>query len=167
MKSSPASVVAFSGVMFALALVFSWLESYITPMLGLPPGVKIGLANIVVLYMLLFSSRKQAFFLVVLKAGFSFLTRGTLAFALSLCGGVLSLLVMLIILPHIKKIGVFILSISGALAHNIGQLALIWVFFGTFSLYYAPVLIVSGVAMGLLTAFLLRVLLVHFPKLGR
>ena len=46
--------VALLGMLFALAMVLSWLEGLVTPLLGLPPGVKPGLANIVVMYALLF-----------------------------------------------------------------------------------------------------------------
>ena len=54
MRSSKARDVARTGLLFALAVVLSWLESCITPLLGLIPALKLGLSNIVVMYALLF-----------------------------------------------------------------------------------------------------------------
>ena len=61
---------------------------------GLLPGKKLGLANIVVMYALFFMGPKQALVLDLLKALFVFLVSGWTAGFLSLCGGLLSLLVM-------------------------------------------------------------------------
>ena len=85
--------VALGGVLFALAMVLSFAESSIAPLLGLAPGMKLGLANVVVMYALLFLGGRAALALVLLKAGFGLLTRGAVAGLLSLAGGLLSLLV--------------------------------------------------------------------------
>lgn len=166
MRQGAARRVALMGVLFALALVLGLLENTLTPVLGLPPGVKPGLANIVVMFCLFCLSRRQALLLVVLKAGFSFLVRGAVAGALSLTGGLLSLLVMvaLLALPAGKS-SIWLVSIAGALAHNLGQMAVVALLFGQASWYYAPVLLLSGLAMGSLTAVLLRVLLPYLTRI--
>lgn len=51
--------VALMGLLFALSVVLSFLEGTLTPLLGLPPGVKLGLANVVVMYALFFLGRWQ------------------------------------------------------------------------------------------------------------
>ena len=85
--------IALSGLLFALAMALSFIEgSLVIP--GLLPGMKLGLANIVVMYALFFMGVKQALVLDVLKALFVFLVSGFTAGFLSLCGGLLSLLVM-------------------------------------------------------------------------
>ena len=66
MRNKKAHEVALSGLLFALAIVLSMAESAITPLLGLAPGVKIGLANIVVMYAVFFMGARQALLLVVL-----------------------------------------------------------------------------------------------------
>ena len=76
--------VALMGLLFALSVVLSFLEGTLTPLLGLPPGVKLGLANVVVMYALFFLGRGSAFTLVLLKSFFVLLTRGAMAGALSL-----------------------------------------------------------------------------------
>ena len=85
--------IALSGLLFALAMALSFVEgTLVIP--GLLPGMKLGLANIVVMYALFFMGPGQALALDLLKAGFVFLVSGPTAGFLSFCGGMLSLLVM-------------------------------------------------------------------------
>ena len=164
-KESKAHHVALSGLLFALAMALSFIEgTLVIP--GLLPGMKLGLANIVVMYALFFMGARQALILDVLKALFVFLVSGATAGFLSLCGGLLSLLVMWLLYDHCPvRPTWFILSVCGALAHNIGQLLGASVILSTaISLYYAPVMLVLGLVMGMLTSVTLRALL---PALGR
>uniref|UniRef100_UPI004027E0F9 Gx transporter family protein n=1 Tax=Faecalibacterium sp. TaxID=1971605 RepID=UPI004027E0F9 len=157
--------IALSGLLFALAMALSFIEgTLVIP--GLLPGMKLGLANIVVMYALFFMGPKQALVLDVLKAFFVFLVSGWTAGFLSLCGGLLSLLVMWLLYYHCPlRPTWFILSVCGALAHNIGQLLGASVILSTaVSLYYAPVMLVLGLVMGMLTSVTLRAIL---PALGR
>jgi len=164
-RNPKARQVALSGMLFALAMALSFIEGTLT-FPGLLPGMKLGLANIVVMYALFFMGAKQALFLDLLKALFVFLVSGWTAGFLSFCGGMLSLVVMWLlyyVLP--VRPTWFILSVCGALAHNIGQLLGAGVILSSaMSLYYAPVMLVLGLVMGALTAFTLRALL---PALGR
>ena len=164
-KESKAHHVALSGLLFALAMALSFIEgTLVIP--GLLPGMKLGLANIVVMYALFFMGARQALILDVLKALFVFLVSGATAGFLSLCGGLLSLLAMWLLYDHCPvRPTWFILSVCGALAHNIGQLLGASVILSTaISLYYAPVMLVLGLVMGMLTSVTLRALL---PALGR
>ena len=164
-KESKAHHVALSGLLFALAMALSFIEgTLVIP--GLLPGMKLGLANIVVMYALFFMGARQALILDVLKALFVFLVSGATAGFLSLCGSLLSLLVMWLLYDHCPvRPTWFILSVCGALAHNIGQLLGASVILSTaVSLYYAPVMLVLGLVMGMLTSVTLRALL---PALGR
>ena len=103
-------------------MALSFLESMLTPFFGLMPAMKLGLSNIVVMYAVLFLNRRSALYLVLLKALFALLTRGVTAGFLSLCGGVLSLAVFCLLLALPFTITGYIFSVSGALAHNCGQL---------------------------------------------
>lgn len=160
--------VALTGMLFALAIVLSIVESAITPMLGLTPGVKIGLSNIVVMYALFFMGAKQATWLAVLKSLFVVLTRGVVAGMLSFSGGILSLLIMWLLHKLFKKhITYFILSVCGALSHNIGQLiAASFILSSKLALTYAPILIVSGLLMGWITSMSLGLLLPALERMG-
>ena len=157
--------IALSGLLFALAMALSFVEGTLV-LPGLLPGMKLGLANIVVMYALFFMGPKQALVLDLLKALFVFLVSGWTAGFLSLCGGLLSLLVMWLLYYHCPlRPTWFILSVCGALAHNVGQLLGAGVILSSaMSLYYAPVMLVFGLIMGSLTSITLRALL---PALGR
>lgn len=157
--------IALSGLLFALAMALSFIEGTLT-IPGLLPGMKLGLANIVVMYALFFMGPRQALVLDVLKALFVFLVSGFTAGLLSLCGGLLSLLVMWVLYYKLPfRPTWFILSVCGALSHNIGQLLGAGLILSSaMSLYYAPVMLVLGLVMGALTSLTLRAIL---PALGR
>lgn len=157
--------VALSGLLFALAMALSFLEGTLA-LPGLLPGMKLGLANIVVMYALFFMGPGQALVLDLLKALFVFLVSGFTAGFLSLCGGLLSFAVLWFLYYRLPlRPTWFILSVCGALAHNIGQLLGAGVILSSaLSLYYAPVMLVLGLVMGALTSLSLRAVL---PALGR
>ena len=166
-KQSKAKQVALSGMLFALAMALSFAEGTLT-IPGLLPGMKLGLANVVVMYALLFMGAKQALTLDLLKALFVFLVSGPTAGFLSLCGGLLSLLVMWALYDLLPlRPTWFILSVCGALAHNVGQLiGAGFLLSSALSFFYAPVMLVLGLVMGGLTALILRALLPALEKLG-
>ena len=158
--------ITLSALLFALAMALSFIEGSIT-FPGLLPGMKLGLANIVIMYALFFMGARQALFLDLLKALFVFLVTGPTAGFLSLCGGLLSLLVMWALYSLPRQPTWFILSVCGALGHNIGQLIGAGFVLGSaLSLYYAPVMLVLGLVMGGLTAMTLRAMLPALKRLG-
>ncbi len=169
MKQSPAKKVAFMGLLFALALVFSYLESLIPAVAGMPPGIKLGLSNVVTMYCLFFLGAPSAITLVLLKSGFTFLIRGYVAGLLSLSGGVLSVAVMLALsIASKKRLSVGFESVAGAVSHNIGQLILARLLIGSdFMFYYLPVLIISGIIMGIITALVFRTISPYLEKMKR
>lgn len=157
-----------AALIFALALVLTIVENAI-PALPLPvPGVKFGLSNIAVMYAMIFLAKGQAYSIAILKAMFVFMTRGLIAGILSISGGILSLTVMLVMIIIFRnRISYMILSISGAVAHNVGQFAAITLIYtGLYMWAYLPVLLVSGVVAGIITASLLRFIIPAFKRLG-
>lgn len=165
MQSQKTKTVARLGMLFALAMALSFFESVITPLLGLMPAMKLGLANIVVMYAMLFMKRRQALLLVLLKAGFSLFVRGVTAGFLSLCGGMLSWLVMAFLLCLPFPVTGYIFSVCGALAHNVGQLlGASIVLSSAMALGYAPVLLAVGLVVGSVTWWVARGV---FPVLKR
>lgn len=160
MTGKSARRVALLGLLFALAMALSWLEGLVTPFLGLPPGIKPGLANIVVMYALLFLGGRDALALTVLKSAFVLLAQGPSAGLLSLAGGVCALGAMWAV-GRLFRPTLYIRSVCGAVCHNIGQLAMVNLIFtrSVYTWYYLPVLLVSGAVMGGVTAVSLRALL--------
>ena len=159
--------LVMTGLFFAVALVLSIIESSLPPVPVPVPGVKFGLSNIAVMYALFFLSKGQAYTIAFLKALFVFATRGLIAGILSLCGGILSLSLMVLLMLVFKdKVSYAVMSIAGAVAHNLGQFAAItFIYTGMNLLAYVPVLLVSGITAGIVTATLLRFILPAFKKL--
>lgn len=146
--------VAYFGVFTALALIFSYVESLIPIQVGIP-GVKLGLANLIIVMALCKMSIKEAYILSVVRivlAGFMF---GNLfAILYSLAGGMLSLTIMSI-LKRTDKFSIYGISMAGGVFHNIGQLLMAAIVLESVSIgYYFPVLLVSG----LLTGFLIGII---------
>lgn len=167
MRGSKSRRVALMGMLFALAIVLSFVESLITPMLGLMPAIKLGLSNIVVMYALLFLPRRYAVALAVLKALFAFLTRGATAGFLSLAGGMLSIVVLSLLLCLPGTLSGYVFSACGALAHNLGQLAGAAVILSSgAALAYAPVLMIAGLIVGGITWGLLKALMPYFAHIS-
>ena len=152
---------------FAVALIIAVVENSLPPLPGTIPGVKFGFSNIAVMYVLFFVGKKEAYAVAVLKAVFVFSTRGFVAATLSLTGGLLSITVMVLLLLIFKdKVSYLVLSIGGAVFHNIGQLVAVSLIYTNFYLlYYFPVLLVSGVIAGVATATLLKIIMPVFQRL--
>lgn len=159
MKKSPDNPnntrrITFLGLMLAVIVVLLELERMLPPLPFFPPNFKLGLSNIIVMFAIFFVGIKDAFTLGVLKAGFNFLLRGYTGFALSLAGGMASIgLIAVFSLVLKDKMSLLGLSIIGALAHNIAQLAVAAQLLSSPNLFtfYLPVLIVAGVGLGTLT----------------
>jgi heptaprenyl diphosphate synthase len=159
--------IVLASMIFAVALVLSIVENILPPLPIPVPGVKFGLSNIAVMYALFFLGWKQAYVIAVLKGGFVFITRGIIAGALSLSGGILSVTVMLLLLLLFgEKISYLSISIFGAVSHNLGQfLVIILIYTGMNIWPYFPILLISGVIAGTVTSTLLRFILPAFKRL--
>lgn len=156
---SKAYKTAFMGLMLALALALSFFESMLPVLPFLPVGVKLGLSNIVTMYCLFFLGVKPSLTVAFLKSAFVMLMRGPTGGVLSLAGGIFSVVVMLL-LKRIPSLSKSVLSVAGAIAHNAGQLFMACIILKSFyALYYLPVMVLSGVMMGLITGMLLRLVM--------
>lgn len=153
-RNSKARRVALYGMLTALAFILSYVESLVPVTLGIP-GVKLGLANLVVLIALYTLDLKGAFVISVVRIVLSGLTFGGLFSMLySLAGGLLSFAVMAI-LSRKKLLGTVGVSVCGGVAHNIGQLLVAMAVLETESVwYYFPVLLISGSVAGVLIGLL-------------
>jgi heptaprenyl diphosphate synthase len=146
--------VATYGLFVALAFILSYIES-LFPLSIAIPGIKLGLANLVVITALYKMGVKEAFVLSVIRiilVGFTFGNPSMMMF--SLAGGLLSWLLM-VIFQKTKLFGMIGVSIIGGIAHNIGQIVVsILVVENIDIIYYLPFLLVSGVIMGTLIGIL-------------
>lgn len=142
--------VAYFGVFTALALIFSYVETLVPLPIGIP-GVKLGLANLMIIIALYKMGIKEAFALSVVRIVLSGFIFGNLfSIIYSLAGGMFSLIVMVLLKKgnHFSLLGI---SIAGGVFHNVGQLIMAAIVLESLSIgYYFPVLLLSGMATGLL-----------------
>lgn len=140
--------IARMGLLTALALILSYVESLIPAFVAVP-GVKIGLANIVVVFALYTLGPGEAAIVSIIRVLLSSLLFGSiLSLSYSAAGAVISLLSM-IILMKTKIFGVTSVSVTGGVFHNLGQILVACLVLETdVLLYYLPVLILSGTITG-------------------
>lgn len=147
MKSKKTAVL---GVCIALAMIFSYIELQIPSFVAIP-GIKLGLPNIVIIIALYKFGWKEAVIINILRVLIVSVLFGTvLSLLYSIAGAVISLTIMIIL----KKLSIFstvLVSVFGAICHNIGQIAVaIFVLDTSELLYYLPVLLITGTVSGIL-----------------
>ena len=155
---------AFCGLMLALALIAGYVESLVPVPIPIP-GIKLGVANSIVLILLYMTDVKSVWAVSigrVILSGFLF---GSLASILySLSGAVLSLLMMM----AIKKKNCFTMmgvSVVGGVSHNIGQLLMAFLVLESGAVwYYLPVLLISGCITGSVIGILGKEILRRVPS---
>ncbi|MBR5336851.1 MAG: Gx transporter family protein [Lachnospiraceae bacterium] len=156
--------IAYYGLLVALAFIFSYVESLFPINFGIP-GIKLGLANLVVIVALYIFGIKEAIAVSLIRIVLSGLTFSSIAaMAYSLAGGILSLAVM-IIAKRLNKLSAMGVSVLGGVFHNVGQILVAIVVLETGSLiYYLPVLIISGLIAGIIIGILAAEVIKRLPK---
>lgn len=155
MKAKRVTVMAMC---IALAMILSYVESQI-PSPGIP-GVKLGLANLVVVFALYRLGWKEAAGISLLRVFLVSLLFGHAAsLAYSASGAALSLVGM-ILLKRTDKLSCVAVSVIGGVLHNAGQILMAWALMGANVVWYLPVLVLSGtvagVAIGVVSAILVK-----------
>lgn len=156
--------IALCGVLTALAMIFSYIESVI-PVPILVPGIKLGVANIAVITILYVLGVKEAIVINLLRIVLTSLLFGNVnSFLFSISGAALSLTIMIIMkkLDFFSYIGV---SVCGGVMHNIGQIiAAVFIMGSEAIVFYLPVLIVSGVFTGVVIGVVSGIVAKHVRK---
>ena len=146
--------IANYGLLVALAFILSYIERFI-PIPFFVPGMKLGLANLVVLVALYNMGSIEALVLALIRivlVGFTFGNPFSMMY--SLAGGLLSY-VLMIATKKSKLFSMVGVSIIGGLSHNIGQIILAILIVENLNLiYYLPFLLVSGLVTGTIIGIL-------------
>ena len=146
--------IAYMGLFAAIAIIFGYVESLIPFFAGIP-GIKLGLANLSVLFILETYTWKEAALVSmvrILVIGFMFGNMFSILY--SMAGAALSLTVMTL-MKRFSGFSILGISVAGGVSHNIGQLIIAALIVENTSLfYYAPVLLISGVITGILIGIL-------------
>lgn len=146
----PSNKLALSGVLTALAAIFSYVEALIPFSFGVP-GIKLGLANVVIVFALYSIGPRFALLISVVRILVVSSLFGSPAIAMySMAGALLSLAVM-VPLQKTGKFSMIGVSMAGGVFHNIGQLVVAALVVETMQiLYYFPVLLIAGMVTGIL-----------------
>lgn len=144
------------------AMILSYVESML-PSLGIP-GVKMGLANIAVIFALYRLGWREALGISLVRVFMVSMLFGSMgALLYSLAGAALSLSTMAL-LKHSDRFSETGVSVAGGVAHNAGQILVAIALLGNVRLvYYYPVLVLSGVAGGVLTGLTAAMLIKRIP----
>lgn len=157
--------VAFLALCTTLALILSYVEVLLPPIFPAVPGIKMGLANIVIVFLLYRRGTKSALCVSLMRLILvSMLFSNLMAFLYSLAGALLSLLVMTLLyrMNILSQVGV---SVAGAVAHNLGQVLMAMLLLDTTELgYYMAVLTVTGTVAGILVGLCGSILEKKIPE---
>lgn len=161
--TSPAGRIALLGLWCATAVALSFLEGWL-PALPLP-GARLGLSHLVTLLALHSLGLYGGLAVIGVKAGFA-LFRGVTAGCMSLCGGLLSVLLMCLLqrlFPN--RVSLLGQSLAGAAAHNMGQLLIALVLLDGSLIHYAPWLLLFSLFTGSVTGITAQLILPLFRRL--
>ena len=153
--------IALMGVLTAGAIIIAILESFI-PSIGIP-GVKLGLANIVILIILYEIGIVEAVIVDLSRVLLVGLLRGTIAsmgFLMSLTGAVMSLGIMILLYLLVKKFSILGVSVIGSVFHVIGQILIAIAFLGSaYVVFYLPVIAISAIITGVLVGIVAKLVI--------
>ena len=157
--------LAFLGLATAVAMIFSYVEAILPPIWSAVPGIKVGLPNIMIIFLLYRLSWKEAAvvsFIRILLTALLFGNVMTLAY--SVAGAILSLLTMTL-LKRCKVFSMVGVSIAGGVTHNLGQILMAILLLGTREIaYYMVVLALTGTVAGVFVGLAAALLLKHTEK---
>lgn len=154
--------LAYSALLCAVAIIFGYIESLLP--LPIPiPGIKLGISNLVLLFVLCKDKRLAWGIMLVKVMLTSLLFSGMTAFFYALAGGILSMLVM-IILFSTQKFSIISISMAGGIFHNLGQLcAACILLINIKAFYWLPFLALAGAVAGTILGIVCCVLLERLP----
>lgn len=165
-KNSKAYKVGQAAILAALAMIFSYIEA-ILPFSVSIPGVKLGIANLVIVIALYRLDFKFALIINVIRIFIvGFLFTGAFGILYSLAGGMLSLVVMLLV-KKAKVFSVVGVSLAGGVAHNLGQLITAALIVTNAKIFlYFPILIFSGLFSGIAIGIVAGLVLERLEKVS-
>lgn len=144
--------LALMSILLALSLIIFIAEAQLPPIAPIP-GIKLGLANIINLTALYMLGRKESFTILILRIVLSSIFAGSFtSFLYSLSGGIVCFLFMSVMSMFIKENRMWVVSVFGAIGHNIGQIITACLITKTPEImWYLPVLMISAIITGVFT----------------
>ena len=163
MKSKKTAIL---GLILAYSMILSYVESLIPFFFGVP-GMKLGLPNMAIVFLLYCFGKKEAILINVLRivlTGFLFGSMFGIMFSVS--GAVISFLVMWLF-KHIDIFDIRGVSICGGVSHNIGQLLIAAFIVKTSGIiYYLPLLLICGAICGFINGVIAEIMMKYYRSLN-
>lgn len=155
-------------LLLALSVVLNIIESTIPIFNGVIPGLKLGLANIIILFVLYEYSFKDAIYISIIRVFLVGILRTGLfsaSFFFSLGGAILSIIMMLLF-KKFTKLSVVGVSIIGSFFHSLGQILVACLIVNMSAmLYYLPLLLLFSIPTGIITGLITKELLKNFKEI--
>jgi len=149
--------IAQLSMLLSISVVLALIESFIPIFNGIAPGIKLGLANIVIVFAIYYLSIKDAIYISILRVVLMGILRTglfSISFFFSLSGALVSLFVMYLA-KNITKMSVVGVSVVGAIGHSVGQILIAVIFLSNINIfYYLPVLLISSVITGVIVGII-------------
>lgn len=160
--------IALLGVLTTLALVLSYLETLLPPLSTVAPGIKIGLPNIVIIFLLYRFGVIEAVTISIIRVFIVALLFGNvMTLAYSFAGAILSIALMKLMMK-IKLFSEVGVSVVGGISHNLGQILVAIFLFDTVQIgYYMIILSVTGTIAGVVIGIIASMLLKKLEKILR
>ncbi len=162
--------LTLASILTAVALIIHIIEAQIPLPIAIP-GIKLGLANVITLVSLYMLGKRDTFFILIIRITLGSIFAGQmLTFFYSLAGGMLCYIVLCIFQKMLSADKIWAVSIFGAIAHNIGQIASAIIITGTLKiLWYLPFLMIAAILTGCFTGFCGKLLIscLEKTKLGK
>lgn len=158
--------IAKYGLLIALAMVLSYVESLV-PAFFAVPGMKLGLTNVVVLFALYAMDFKSAIFINMIRILLvGFLFGNGVSILYSLAGGILSGMVMLLF-KRFTSLRIVTVSIAGGVAHNLGQILVAMLMLQTKAIaWYLIILWFTGIGAGIVVGVISSEVVKRLSKLS-
>lgn len=149
--------IAKLSMLLSISVVLALIESFIPIFSGIAPGIKLGLANIVIVFAIYHLSIKDAIYISVLRVILMGILRTglfSISFFFSLSGAILSIISMYLA-KKITSMSVVGVSVVGAVFHSVGQILIAIIFLSNINIfYYLPVLLISSVITGVIVGII-------------
>lgn len=156
--------VAYLGLLLAAALICSYIESLVPFYFGVP-GMKLGLTNVVVIFVMYLIGPVEAITVSVLRVLISgFMFGNVFSILYSLAGALLSFFVMYL-MKRFTTLHVISVSVAGGVFHNVGQLLVALCIVSNYNIfYYLPILLIAGVVTGLLIGIISQEVILRLKR---
>lgn len=149
--------IAKLSMLLSISVVLGLIETLIPIFNGIVPGVKLGLANIVIVFAIYELSFKDALYISILRVFLIGILRTgifSITFFFSLVGAILSIIAMYLV-KKISNMSVVGVSVCGSIFHSIGQIIVAIIFLSNVNIiYYLPILLISSVITGIVVGII-------------